>query len=131
MAKPRFITFGERVKTLRQELALSQEALGAQGFVSTPGWIKIENGQRQASEKLIEQLVKWLVADKYVRANAAAVLREELLALKYMGSRSPFLQELARTHVKQMPSGEKLTSLAPPATARTGRKHGKTPKSGK
>ena len=46
------MTLGDRLKKLRKELGLSQEALGAQGFVSTPGWIKIENGQRQASEKL-------------------------------------------------------------------------------
>ena len=99
------MTLGERLKTLRRELGLSQEALGAQGFVSTPGWIKIENGQRQASEKLIDKLSKWLVEDKYMRAGAAGTLKEELLTLKYLGSRSPFVRELAKAHAKKMPGG--------------------------
>ncbi len=99
------MTLGERLKSLRNELGLSQEALGAQGFVSTPGWIKIENGQRQASEKLIDKLSKWLVDDKYMRSGAACTLREELLTLKYLGSRSPFVRELAKSHAKKMPSG--------------------------
>ena len=99
------MTLGERLKTLRRELGLSQEALGAQGFVSTPGWIKIENGQRQASEKLIDKLSKWLVEDKYMRSGAATTLREELLTLKYLGSRSPFVRELAKSHAKKLPGG--------------------------
>ncbi len=99
------MTLGERLKTLRRELGLSQEALGAQGFVSTPGWIKIENGQRQASEKLIEKLTKWLVEDKYMRSGAAGTLKEELLTLKYLGSRSLFVRDLAKSHAKRMPGG--------------------------
>ena len=99
------MTLAERLKSLRNELGLSQEALGAQGFVSTPGWIKIENGQRQASEKLIDKLSKWLVEDKYMRSGAAGTLREELLTLKYLGSRSPFVRELAKSHAKKMPGG--------------------------
>lgn len=99
------MTLGERFKTLRRDIALSQEALGAQGFVSTPGWIKIENGQRQASEKLIDKLTVWLVEDRYMRAGAASTLKEELLILKYLGSRSPFVRELAKAHAKKMPGG--------------------------
>ena len=99
------MTLAERLKSLRNELGLSQEALGAQGFVSTPGWIKIENGQRQASEKLIDKLSKWLVEDKYMRSGASSTLREELLTLKYLGSRSPFVRELAKSHAKKMPGG--------------------------
>ncbi len=99
------MTLGERLKALRRELGLSQEALGAQGFVSTPGWIKIENGQRQASEKLIDKLTRWLVEDKYMRAGAATALREELLTLKYLGSRSLFVREMAKTHAKRLPDG--------------------------
>ena len=99
------MTLGERLKTLRRELGLSQEALGAQGFVSTPGWIKIENGQRQASEKLLDKLTRWLVEDRYMRAGAASALREELLTLKYLGSRSLFVREMAKTHAKRLPDG--------------------------
>ena len=99
------MTLGERLKNLRRELGLSQEAVGAQGFVSTPGWIKIENGQRQASETLIDKMTKWLVADNYMRAGAAGTLKEELLTLKYLGNRSPFVRELAKAHAKKMPGG--------------------------
>jgi transcriptional regulator with XRE-family HTH domain len=97
------MTLGDRLKALRRELGLSQEALGAQGFVSTPGWIKIENGQRQASEKLIDKLTRWLVEDRYMRAGAATALREELLTLKYLGSRSLFVREMAKAHAKRLP----------------------------
>ena len=79
------MTLGERLKTLRRELGLSQEAFGAQGFVSAPGWIKIENSQRQASEKLIERLSKWLVDDKYMRSGAVETLKEELLDPQIFG----------------------------------------------
>ncbi len=99
------MTLGDRLKQLRKELGLSQEALGAQGFVSTPGWIKIENGQRQASEQLIDKLSKWLVSDKYMRAGAATTLKEELLILKYLGNRSPFVREMAKSRAKNLPSG--------------------------
>ncbi len=99
------MTLGDRLKALRRELGLSQEALGAQGFVSTPGWIKIENGQRQASEKLIEKLTQWLVSDKYMRTAPASTLREELLILKYLGNRSPFVREMAAARAKGLPSG--------------------------
>ena len=90
------MTFGERVKKLRQELGLSQEDLGAQGFVSTPGWIKIENGQRQASEKLIGKMITWLVGGKYMRSGAAGTLKQELLTLKYLGSNSAFVRDMAK-----------------------------------
>ena len=96
------MTFGERVKNLRRELGLSQETLGTRGFVSTPGWIKIENGQRQASEKLVERLTRWLVEDKHLRAGAANTLKEELLTLKYLGNRSAFVREMARIHARKL-----------------------------
>ena len=108
MAKQRFIHFGEHVKKLRQELGLSPDALGQHGFISTPGWVKIENGQRQASELLIDRLTKWLVQSKHLRAGAAATLKEELLTLKYMGSRSPFVQTLAQAHAAGLPGGKLL-----------------------
>ena len=102
------MTFGERIKNLRQELGFSQEALGAQGFVSTPGWIKIENGQRQASEKLITNLINWLVGDKHMRSGAAGTLREELLTLKYLGSNSTFLRAMAKVHAKTLPGAAEM-----------------------
>ena len=108
MAKQRFVTFGERVKALRHELGLSQDAVGTQGFVSTPGWIKIENGQRQASEKLIAHFTRWLVESRHLRAGAASSLKTELLTLKYMGSSSKFVQEMARTHASHLPGGTLL-----------------------
>lgn len=107
------MTFGERIKKLRQELGFSQEALGAQGFVSTPGWIKIENGQRQASEKLITNLVNWLVGDKHLRSSAAGPLKEELLTLKYLGSNSTFLRAMAKVHAKTLPAGAAVLAEDP------------------
>ena len=118
------MTFGERVKTLRQELGLSQGAFGTRGFISTPGWIKIENGQRQASEKLVERLTRWLVEDKHLKSGAASTLREELLTLKYLGSRSPFVREMAKTHAKTLASSAALLASAKPArqAAKTSKK---------
>lgn len=107
------MNLANRLKGLRRELGLSQEAAGAQGFVSIPGWIKIENDQRQTSEKLLERLTRWLVEDKYMRAGEANALKSELLTLKYLGSRSPFVREMAKTHAKTPPNGEAL--LAAPS----------------
>ncbi len=109
------MTLGDRLKTLRREVGLSQEAFGAQGFLSAPGWIKIENGQRQASEKLIERLAKWLVDDKYMKAGAVGALKEELLTLKYLSSRSPFVREMAKSHAKKLPGGALLAAEEPGA----------------
>lgn len=116
------MTLGEKLKSIRRESGLSQEALGAQGFISTPGWIKIENGQRQASEKLIDNLVAWLVEDKHIRASAAKALKEELLTLKYLGSSSAFVRELAKVHAKGLSGGEALLAQnAAEAKAKRGR----------
>ena len=119
------MTLGERLKTLRKELGLSQEALGGQGFVSTPGWIKIENGQRQASEKLIDKLAKWLVTDKYMKATLANQLKEELLILKYLGNRSPFVRELATARAKLLPGGGVALLAEEPSKYKTRAKRGR------
>ncbi len=121
------MTLGDRLKTLRRELGLSQEAFGAQGFVSAPGWIKIENGQRQASEKLIERLAKWLVDDKYMRAGAVGTLKEELLTLKYLGSRSPFVREMAKSHAKKLPNNAVFLAAEEPGAYRAKPKRGRPP----
>jgi transcriptional regulator with XRE-family HTH domain len=121
------MTLGERLKSLRRELGLSQESLGAQGFVSAPGWIKIENGQRQASEKLIDKLVRWLIDDKYMRSGAANALKEELLTLKYLGNRSTFVRELAKTHAKKLPSGGLLLAAESPGAYKTKPRRGRPP----
>ena len=84
---------GHKLKALRQQIGLSQEAIGAQGFVSTPGWIKIENGQRQASEKLLARFVDWLVSDKHITKSARQPLLEELLLRKHLGNRSVWLRD--------------------------------------
>ena len=108
------MTLGEKLKAIRRDCGLSQEAIGAQGFVSTPGWIKLENSQRSPSEQLIESLVGWLAENKYIRASASKGLKEELLTLKYLGSRSPFVRELAKTHARGLSRGDVL--LAPSAS---------------
>lgn len=95
---------------------------GSHGFISTPGWIKIENGQRQASEKLVEHLTRWLVEDKHLRAGAASALKEELLTLKYLGSRSPFLREMAKAHAKTLSSSAALLAATKPAAKKPARR---------
>ena len=115
------MTLGERLKSLRRELRLTQEALGAQGFVSTPGWIKIENGQRRPSEKLLDRLVSWLVRDKHILAPAATALRNELLTLRYLGAASPFLRQLAAKHAADHGLAHLLAPSPAAAKAKRGR----------
>lgn len=88
----------KRLRDLRQSLGLSQEAIGAQGFVSTPGWVKIENGTRQPGDALLEKLVGWLEKDRYLTRKDGEKLLEELLSLKYMSHLSPFIRKLARDY---------------------------------
>ena len=109
----RFMTLGEKLKSIRRDCGLSQEAIGAQGFISTPGWIKLENSQRSPSEKLLHKLVGWLVEDKYIRASASKGLVEELLTLKYLASSSKFVRDLAHGHAKQLPNGAALLAATP------------------
>ncbi len=115
------MTLGEKLKMIRRDCGLSQEAVGAQGFISAPGWIKLENAQRSPSEKLLEKLVNWLVADKYVRASGAKLLKEELLTLKYLSSNSKFVRELAHRHAQLMPSGGTLLMATPAQKPKRGR----------
>ena len=93
---------GKRLKFLRNELGLSQEAIGSQGFISVPGWIKIENGQRLPSDHLVHRLISWMIKDQYITASAAGPLREELLTLKYLSHPSPFVQQLAYHYARQL-----------------------------
>ena len=96
--------------------------------MSTPGWIKIENGQRQASEKLIERLVKWLVGEKYLKASGASGLREELLMLKYLGSNSAFVREMAKAHARNSANGALLAATEDTSTYKTKAKAKARPK---
>lgn len=88
----------KRLRELRLSLELSQEAIGAQGFVSTPGWVKIENGTRQPSDALLEKLVAWLEKDGYLTKKEGDKMLEELLSLKYMNHLSPFIRRLAQSY---------------------------------
>jgi transcriptional regulator with XRE-family HTH domain len=92
-------TIALRLHELRKLAGVSQEAMGAQGFVSAPGWIKMENGQRSPSEKLLTAFVAWLVDEKVVRPNQKAALLDELCALKYYSSGNAFVREMAREHL--------------------------------
>jgi transcriptional regulator with XRE-family HTH domain len=85
------MTIGDRLKQLRKELGISQEAMGHNGFVSTPGWIKLENGQRLPSEKLIERLCAYAQECGFDEGKAHK-LKVELLVLKYAYGKSSFLQ---------------------------------------
>jgi transcriptional regulator with XRE-family HTH domain len=101
-----------RLRDLRLNLGISQEALGAQGFVSTPGWAKIENGSRQPSDALLEKLVVWLEKDRYVTKREGKPLLEELLTLKYMGHLSPFVRHLARLHYEELKESSSVLKVA-------------------
>ncbi len=115
------MTLGEKLQTIRRECELSQEAIGGQGFISAPGWIKLENEQRSPSEKLLEKLVTWLVKDKHIPASKAKGLKQELFTLKYLASNSMFVRELAKGHARLLPNGEALLVQKPAAPRKRGR----------
>ena len=89
-------TIASRLHELRRAAGLSQVAVGTQGFVSTPGWIKVENSQRSPSETLLERFCGLLVAEKVICPNQKDALHKELCTLKYAGHRSLFLRQLAK-----------------------------------
>ncbi len=62
------------------------------------------------SEKLIERLIKWLVGEKYIRAGEANRLQEELITLKYFGSLSPFVRQMALAYAQTLPGADDLLS---------------------
>ena len=95
-------TIALRLHELRKLAGVSQEAMGAQGFVSAPGWIKMENGQRSPSEKLLTAFVTWLVEEKVVRPNQKVALLDELFALKYSNHGNAFLREMARERLASL-----------------------------
>ena len=96
------MNLSERLKLLRRDIGLSQDAMGTQRFISAPGWGKIENGQRQPSDEVLHRLIGWLLKNKYVGTSAASELLEELLTLKYLASRSSFVRKLAQKHARQL-----------------------------
>jgi len=109
----------KRLRELRLSLELSQEAIGAQGFVSTPGWVKIENGTRQPSDALLEKLVAWLGKDGYLTKAEGDKMLEELLSLKYMNHLSPFIRRLAGSyHDALAPLALLRVAEDPPASPR-------------
>ncbi len=118
------------MKTLRKKLLLSQEAVGAQGFVSTPGWIKIENNQRLPSDQLVTKFVKWLVQDRYLPNGDQERLREELLTLKYLNHRSEFVRGLAKHHFETTDAGKSVEIEAPSGENGSGPRGRRSPASG-
>lgn len=112
------MNLGQRLKNLRRDLHLSQEEIGGHGFVSAPGWIKIENGQRLPSDRLIVEIVRWLVKHKHLASGSSEHLREELLTLKYLGHRSEFVRGLAQKRFdalqKEHPEAPVLTPASLP-----------------
>ena len=115
------LTIGDRLKALRVSLGYSQEEIGRQGFVSTPGWIKLENGQRSPSEDLLAKLVVWLIKGKYVKKGEGDALHDELLTLKYLGSNQPFIRKLAEDFARSTVWGQALLAAPKPVKAKRGR----------
>ena len=112
----------QRLRELRKSIGISQEALGAQGFVSAPGWAKIENGTRQPSDELLEKLADWMVKDGYLKARQKPRLLDELLSLKYMEHLSPFVRRLARDFHQSIATSPLLRVAEPAPTYRIKRK---------
>ena len=112
----------QRLRDLRRSLGISQEALGAQGFVSASGWAKIENGTRQPSDELLEKLTEWMVRDGYLKARQRERLLEELLGLKYMEHLSPFVRRLARDFHESLTGTSLLRAAEPAAVYRAKRR---------
>ena len=94
---------GTKLRLLRRAARLSQVAIGAQGFVSAPGWIKIENGQRRASEELLKKFVSFIVEEQVIHAKDGEAMFRELCALKYVNDRRDFVREMARSLYKSLP----------------------------
>ena len=92
----------KRLRDLRIALGLSQEAMGSHGFISTPGWVKIENATRHPSDALLYKLCDWLEKEGRVDAAQKQSLLEELLSLKYMNHLSPFVCRLASDYYKTL-----------------------------
>ena len=115
------LTIGDRLKALRVSLGYSQEEIGRQGFVSTPGWIKLENGQRSPSEDLLAKLVVWLIKGKYVKKGEGDALHDELLTLKYLGSSQPFVRRLADNFARSTVWGQALPAAPAPVKRLRGR----------
>ena len=92
----------KRLRDLRNALGLSQEAMGAQGFVSTPGWVKIENATRHPSDAMLNKMCDWLEKEGHVTPAQKQALMEELLSLKYMNHLSPFVSRLAADYYKTL-----------------------------
>ena len=90
------------MKELRKAAKLTQHAIGAQGFVSAPGWIKLENGQRSPSETLLKKFTALMVAEGVIRANHSAALLDELETLKYVHHRNDYLRRVTRSYYKTL-----------------------------
>lgn len=86
-----------------------------QGFVSTPGWVKIENGTRHPSDELLKKIVNWMCQDGYIKQNEKESLLDEFLTLKYMGHLSPFVRKLATEHLNSSQSFGTLKAAEDPA----------------
>ena len=99
---PEFPLLGDRMKELRKAAKLTQHAIGAQGFVSAPGWIKLENGQRSPSETLLKKFVALLVTEGVIRTSHSAALLDELETLKYVHHHTDYLRRVTRAYYKTL-----------------------------
>ena len=125
-----YMSLAERLKALRLNIGISQEAIGAQGFVSTHFWIKVERGLRSPSEELIMRLVSWLLKEEYFSVNTAGALLDELLVLKYLGSSSPFIQKMALNYAERITAGTPLLVAEDMGVYRTKTRKRQRPHSG-
>lgn len=111
-----------RLKQLRTQAGLSQLQVGASGVVSIPGYIKIENGQRTASEKMLGKLAVFLhcpnppkretAKAKEARLMVAGVLHQELLLLKLLNDKSHFTRKVAGVYAQSVGHGHLIEEIS-------------------
>ena len=80
----------KRLRDLRVALGLSQEAMGSHGFISTPGWVKIENATRHPSDALLYKLCDWLEKEGRVDATQKQSLFGRIAELEIHEPSLPF-----------------------------------------
>lgn len=104
---------GDKLRELRKQFGLSQAAVGAGGFVSKPGWIKVENGQRSASDELVGNFVNWLAEQKHIRVTQKPALYTELIVCKYLDDPSDPVRTFAQFYAAKIPSLAHLVKGSP------------------
>ena len=89
-------SLAQALAAIRQSTGFSQNRFAQElALISGPAWIKIEAGNRDPSDSLLDGLVKWLVNQRRLETKASGEVARYLKALKYLGNRVEFVRRLA------------------------------------